>query len=586
MTYGPDSVLGEILRDEQAGAVVRRHLPRLDDEPTLVQFRHGTLRQVLNFMPRLQSDPEARAALYADLATLPETVREPSALAAEADPVPSADYEPADVPVGSARCVREETATRWRTFELELHGPDHGNPFTDVALRAEFRHGDRSLTAHGFYDGEGTYRIRFLPDEEGTWTFRTTSNARSLDAITGSLHCGPARTGDHGPVRVHETFHFRHADGTRYQPVGTTAYAWTHQGEELEEQTLRTLAESPFNKIRMCVFPKSYTFNTNEPPLYPFEGTPESGWDLRRPNPAYFRHLEQRIAQLGRLGIQADLILFHSYDRWGFSEMSPAADARYVRYLVSRLAALPNVWWSLANEYDLVWSKDTEHWHRTAAVIRAHDPHGHLISVHECIDIWDNAADWVTHCSIQKPTENTAEWRSRWGKPVLVDELGYEGDIEHGWGNLTAEDMIRRCWEGVVRGGYVTHGECHLADDDVLWWAKGGVLKGESAARMGFLRRILEEVPSDAAGIAPLPSPWDFPVGGVKERQLLIYFGARQPRRRAFTFPPGVRYRADVIDTWNMTVTELPGTYEADFTLPLPGRPYIAVRLRAEEDRG
>ncbi|MFI5799947.1 DUF5060 domain-containing protein [Streptomyces sp. NPDC051677] len=139
------------------------------------------------------------------------------------------------MPVGSAQCVQRETATRWRTYELELHGPGHGNPFTDVVLRAEFRHGDRTLTAHGFHDGERTYRIRFLPDEEGTWTFRTASNARSLDSVTGAFHCGPAHPDDHGPVRVHERFHFRHADGTRYFPVGTTAYAWTHQGDELEE---------------------------------------------------------------------------------------------------------------------------------------------------------------------------------------------------------------------------------------------------------------------------------------------------------------------------------------------------------------
>ncbi|MEU0649584.1 DUF5060 domain-containing protein [Streptomyces umbrinus] len=50
--------------------------------------------------------------------------------------------------------MAEETATRWSAYELELHGPGHGNPFTDVAVRAEFTCGERTLTAHGFYDGE------------------------------------------------------------------------------------------------------------------------------------------------------------------------------------------------------------------------------------------------------------------------------------------------------------------------------------------------------------------------------------------------------------------------------------------------
>lgn len=583
MTYGPSSVLLDVLSGRQAAAVIRKHLPGLDENPCRVQMMYGTLDQVTTIMEGIRTDPAAREALFADLASVEETAYEPVA-DAEIDVVLATDYESADVPVGSARLVSPRTVGRWRTFEVELHGPAHGNPFAEVALRAEFHRGERTLTAHGFYDGEGVYRIRFLPDEEGDWSFRVSSNARSLDGISGVFHCGPAGPGDHGPVRVHGGFHFRHADGTRHLPVGTTAYAWTHQGDGLEDRTLKSLVGSPFNKIRMCVFPKSYVHNTNEPPLYPFAGSPDRGWDFKRPNPAYFRHLERRITQLDALGIQADLILFHPYDRWGFSAMPPADDDRYLRYVVSRLAAHPNVWWSLANEYDLLWSKTTDDWHRIAAVIRAHDPHGHLISVHNWVELWDNNADWVTHASIQHLPDGTGEWRERWGKPVTVDELGYEGDIEWGWGNLNPQELVRRCWEGVVRGGYVTHGECFLSDDDVLWWSKGGLLKGESVPRIAFLRTILEQTPPDVAGIDPLPSDFDVPVGGVPGRYYLAYFGVMQPRLRTFTLPPGARFRAEVIDTWNMTMTELPDVHEGRLTVPLPGRPYLAVRLRAVEE--
>jgi hypothetical protein len=587
VAYSPASNLGDVLRDERAAAVVRKYLFDLDTDPMRSQFRYGTLKQVTGMLASVRTDPAARDELYAELATLPEATPEPLPTADSAV-TPPLDFEAGDVPVGSARIIAPERARRWRTYELELHGPDHENPFTDVELGAEFRLGERVLTSHGFYDGKGIYRIRFLPDEEGTWTFRTFSNVRSLTAISGALTCGPAAPDDHGPVQVHDTFHFRHSDGTRFQPVGTTAYAWTHQDDTLEEATLQSLGVSPYNKVRMGVFPKSFVHNTNEPPRYPFEGSVESGWDFQRPDPAYFSHLEERIAQLGDLGIEADLILFHPYDRWGFSTMSPADDDRYLKYLVSRLAAFPNVWWSLANEYDLLWSKDTADWHRFAETIRAHDPYGHLTSVHNWVEIWDNDADWVTHASIQRSTEQTAEWRARWGKPVVVDECGYEGDIEWGWGNLAPQELVRRCWEGVVRGGYVTHGECFRDDDaDVLWWAKGGELKGESTARITFLRTVLEEIPADAAGLDPLPSDFDVPAAGIPGRYHLLYFGVMQPRLRTFSLPLGTTYRAHVIDTWNMTVTELPGTYEGRFTLELPARPYIAVRLCAvpEEER-
>ncbi|WP_167620399.1 hypothetical protein [Plantibacter flavus] len=94
-------------------------------------------------------------------------------------------------------------------------------------------------------------------------------------------------TDSHGPVRV-DGFHFAHADGTRHRPLGTTAYAWTHQPEELQEQTLRALEAAPFTKIRMCVFPKSYLYNANEPETFPFVGSLADGFDHERFDPAYW----------------------------------------------------------------------------------------------------------------------------------------------------------------------------------------------------------------------------------------------------------------------------------------------------------
>jgi hypothetical protein len=51
----------------------------------------------------------------------------------------------------------------------------------------------------------------------------------------------------------------------------------------------------------------------------------------------------------------------------------------------------------------------------------------------------------------------------------VIDECAYEGDIDQGWGNITGEEMVRRFWEGAVRGGYVGHGETYLHPEDILW---------------------------------------------------------------------------------------------------------------------
>jgi hypothetical protein len=112
----------------------------------------------------------------------------------------------------------------------------------------------------------------------------------------------------------------------------------------------------------------------------------------------------------------------------------------------------------------------------------------------------------------------------------------------------------------------------------VLWWSKGGVLKGESPARIAFLRTVLEDGPD--GGLDPLPSGWDLPTAGVPGEYHLAYFGFSRPRFRTFAMPPGTAYSVDVIDTWAMTIETLEGTREGTFRVDLPGRQYIAVRLR------
>ena len=482
------------------------------------------------------------------------------------------------------------TVKQWSPWELTLRGPDGGNPFVDVQIQAEFTQGGNTVKSYGFYDGDGVYKVRFLPRWQGLWQYRIRANAALSGDLSGTLLCTAPAPGSHGPVRVARRWHFAYEDGTAYAPIGTTCYAWIHQPADLRAQTLDTLAQSPFNKIRMCVFPKYYDYNREEPQRFPYERTQDGGWDYTRFHPAFFWQLEQCILSLCELGIQADIILFHPYDKWGFANMGAPADDRYLRYIAARLAAYPNVWGSLANEYDLMElmtkSKTTEDWERFADILMEYDPYGHLRSIHNCFGFYDHTRPWITHCSIQrqdvyKTAEYTDEWRSAYGKPVVIDECGYEGNINHGWGNLPAQELVRRCWEGTVRGGYVGHGETYLHPQDILWWSKGGTLHGQSPARMAFLRSILADGPQD--GLDPISfgmAGWDLPCGGRQGEYYLFYFGFSQPCFREFTLPQPGSYQVDVIDTWNMTIEALPQACQGTFRVALPGRSYIAVRMR------
>lgn len=479
-------------------------------------------------------------------------------------------------------CTFPSEASVYRRVEITLRGAEVAQPFR-ASLHATVEGPHGQVVVPGFHDGGDEFRLRYLPEMPGRYTFTTTSPVPDLHAHTGSFEVGAASAADHGPVRTDGAFRFRHADGTGYLPIGTTAYAWTHQPEQLQRRTIATLRTAPFNKIRMCLFPKHYQFNHNEPERFPFERDREGGVDFSRFDISYWRHLERRLDELDEIGIQADLILFHPYDRWGFASMDSDTDDAYLRYAAARLSSFSNVWWSLANEFDLMESKTEADWERYATILQQSDPTGHLMSIHNCFAPYDHARPWVTHVSIQridlyKTAEMVTDWRDQWRKPVVVDECGYEGDIDQGWGNLTGEELVRRAWEGAVRGGYVGHGETYLADDEVLWWSKGGELKGTSPDRFAFLRRVLSEAPRS---LEPVRGDWDAPRAGVEGEYYLTYFGFNRPRFRTFSLDPSRSYSVDIIDTWQMTVETLAEPQSGTFRVDLPGRQYMAVRLRA-----
>ena len=504
-----------------------------------------------------------------------------------------------------------ESVELWGVHEIALAGPKSGNPFADVRVTCRFEQGDVHREVTGFYDGDGVYRVRFMPGRTGAWRYVTSSNAQELSGRTGEFDVHKPRAGNHGPVRVAHKYHFAFDDGTPFRPLGTTCYAWTHQTEEMQQQTLKTLATAPFNKLRMCVFPKRYQWSTHEPPLFPFVGTPPRDWDRSRFNPAFFQALERRVLDLQKLGIEADLILFHPYDggHWGFDRMTPDEDDRYLRYVVARLAAFRNVWWSLANEWDFMKEKREADFERFGRIVRESDPSGHLLSIHNGKEMPNHTREWITHASIQNGSavEDSARavlYRDAIRKPVIYDEIKYEGNLPKRWGNLNAEELVHRFWQATIAGTYATHGETYLHPENRIWWAAGGELRGQSPARLAFLKRVLDSAPRE--GIEPIDKWQNSEYGGQGGQYYLIAFGQESPLSWPFRLPKspqaddqqltdGMRFKAEVLDTWNMTISEVPGEFTlkrvtdyfwadaSDRKIELPGKPWMCLRIRRIE---
>lgn len=529
-----------------------------------------------------------------------------------------------------------KTIEKWDVLEATISGPNEGNPFCDQWIKGTFCCKNEKKTVDGFYDGDGVYKVRFMPSFTDEYTFEieasfdikagaevpdegepehkhgTADDGTEAEQyavrniLTGSFTVIPPSADNHGPVRVAGTYYLAYEDGTPYHCIGTTCYVWNLQNEELQKQTLKTLEENAFNKIRFCIFPKHYDYNLHEPITYPYEGTPcdssvlnennfaeyngcapGNDWDFTRFNPAHFQHIEKCIQALMKLGIEADLIVMHPYDRWGFSMMKAEDDDRYWKYVLARFSAYRNVWWSLANEYDLMHEKTLSDWERYAGIICEKDPYHHLRSIHNCKAYYDYNLPWITHCSIQRTetyrsSELVNEWREKYHKPVILDEICYEGNIQFGWGNISGEEMTRRFWEAFCRGGYPGHGETYLSPDRILWWSHGGVLHGTSPGRIRFLAKIMEETPG--LGVEPMPCKWDevacraagFP---ARKDYFIYYYSFMRPGFRDFYFDDTTEYQVEIIDTWEMTITD-GGIHKGKFRVKLPGKEYMAVRLQ------
>jgi hypothetical protein len=231
--------------------------------------------------------------------------------------------------------------------------------------------------------------------------------------------------------------------------------------------------------------------------------------------------------------------------------------------------------------------------------------------------------DWMTHVSAQNnDCRRVKQWRNAYQLPVIMDEFGYEGDIESNWGNLSAFELVNRAWVAVASGGFVTHGETFDCEDEILWWAKGGKLHGESPERFAFLKSLLSEVgrldppvrkmpvnadpnanPSGEQGESDIANslrvimalPEDkrnqfmlrvTPLIVRNPNYMLQYLERTCPSRTTIRLPENGLYRIEAIDVWEMTRTVAEKECCGNISIRLPGKEGIAIlttRLSGEE---
>ena len=326
----------------------------------------------------------------------------------------------------------------YERFEAEVRNrKTYDDPFRDVTLETVFRGPDGSETAFwGFYDGDESWRLRFMPWHEGEWRWEARFSDGE-DGGSGSFVCN----GGQAPGKLDRypwnPMWFGYSSGApaliRGLHLGDRFFArnWP-EGERTK--LLDWVGQNGYNLLSIA----SHYLNRDEPGRGEGWETPDL-WPL---NPAEYQRMEAVLDDLARRRI----LVFPFAGFFGQDSDYPrdAADQElYIRYTLARLGAYWNILLNVAGPEPNLrggkrWMSDDEV-HRLGRLIAKLDPFRHPIAVHNRTgDDPFRDADWTTYGVIQGPkTSDLAKLNAGLleshhpQKPLLAQEALWSGNVNH-----------------------------------------------------------------------------------------------------------------------------------------------------------
>lgn len=255
-----------------------------------------------------------------------------------------------------SRAAGEET-----NFRLEIRSPS-----------------GRRRRLDGFWDGGRTFKARVMPDEEGLWEWKTTSDPPDpgLHNKSGTFECrrgagAPvgARFLDHGAVSISGTRRYlAHADGAPFFWLADTAWSGALLARAKDwSMYLRDRARRKFSAVQIV----TTQFRAAEGDE---EGrTAFTGVERISINPAFFQRLDRRMDDINRHNLLAVPVLLWAIRSGENAKLNPGfilpddQAIRLARYMVARYGA-HHVVWILAGD-DNYQGANGERWSRIGRAV-------------------------------------------------------------------------------------------------------------------------------------------------------------------------------------------------------------------------
>ena len=366
---------------------------------------------------------------------------------------------------------------QWQTHDLTFKSSTkHENPFrVDFSADVTGPEGIR-CTQLGFYDGDGTWKIRLGPNRPGRWSVRTVSSDPELNGrtVTDLVCTKPKNARVHGGLLVdpEHPHHFVREDGTRFFYSGFECdWLWAVDLETCDPSLPQTsilldkLAAHEFNVVYMNIYAHTGFGRPDQKPN--FGPPPKYAWGGSNDNPdhgvlnlAFWQHYDRVIQAMWERGIEAHIMIkvYNKHVKW--PRTGSPEDDLYFKYVLGRYAPFSNVHWDFSKESNN--EKSLDYKLGRMALIRQFDPYRRLLTTHTDRKDYTNYYGVLDYRTDQGHTNyHRTALRQRLSEPwpVVNSEYGYEqgpagAEDKTYSGANDALTVLKRAWEVYMAGAY------------------------------------------------------------------------------------------------------------------------------------
>ncbi|MBN2128315.1 MAG: DUF5060 domain-containing protein [Sedimentisphaerales bacterium] len=339
---------------------------------------------------------------------------------------------------------------RWGRFETSLvNQGEYADPYTDVTLGVTCEGPDgESVEFRGFYDGNDTWRIRFMPDRVGTWRYEASFSDGSVGR-KGTFECVPSEIPGMLSGYKPNPIWFAYAGE---KPVVIRSF---HVGDRFFADADNSVTGDTWSPARRKAFldwaqaqgynmlsVASCYLNRDSGGRGKGWNTPDL-WDAKRqrPNPREYQRMERVLDDLSARRI----VVYPFAGFFGRDSDFPKDKGQqdlYLRYTLARLGAYWNVLLMVGGPEPTLKGKPylgEDEIHRIGRKVESLDIYGHLLSVHN--PTGDDAfreAEWTSYGVLQGPKTVRRRKLSRGllqnhheARPLYAQETLWPGNIYH-----------------------------------------------------------------------------------------------------------------------------------------------------------